>query len=122
MDNDGTKDWLQWVWNNRFGALHAKRSMLVWEMFREHVTDDVKASAKSLKMDLAVIPGGLMSVLQTLDVCINKPFKDRLRSIWSDWMASGAAKLTKGGNFQKPDIIIILQIYIAHTVKFLAYI
>ena len=107
MDNDGTKDWLHRVWNTHPGAIHAKRSMLVWDMFRAHVTDDVKASAKSLKTDLAVIPGGLTSVLQPLDVCINKPCKDRLRSIWSDRMASGAAKLTKGGNFQKPDIMLV---------------
>ena len=66
MDNDGTKDWLRRMWNTRPGVMHAKRSMLVWDMFRAHVTDDVKASAKSLKKDLAVIPGGLTSVLQDL--------------------------------------------------------
>ena len=80
MDNDRTKDWLRRVWNTRPGGMHAKRSMLVWDMIHTHVTDDVKALAKSLKTDLAVIPGGLTSVLQPLDVCINKPFKDRLRS------------------------------------------
>ena len=61
MDNDGTKYWPCRVWTTRPGALHAKRSMLVWDKFRAHVTDDVKASTKSLKSDLAVISGGLRS-------------------------------------------------------------
>ena len=84
MNNNRTKDWLLWVWNTRPGAMRAKRSMLVWHMLHAHVRDDVKASANSLKTDLAVIPGSLTSVLQHLDVCINKLLKDRLRSIWSD--------------------------------------
>ena len=34
--------------------------------------------------DIAVIPGGLTSIVQPLDVCLNKPFKDHLRSKWSE--------------------------------------
>ena len=55
---------------------------------------------------MAVIPGGLTSVLQPLDVCLNKPFKDRLCKMWVEWMISGLATLTKGGNLQKPDITV----------------
>ena len=44
-----------------------------------HKTDQVKRSFKSKNTDLAVIPEGLTSVLQPLDVCLNKPFKDRVR-------------------------------------------
>ena len=54
--------------------------MLVWDIFRAHKTEDVKKAAKKLKT-LAVIPGGLTSVLQPLDVCLNKPFKDRLHDV-----------------------------------------
>jgi len=48
----------------------------VWDMFRAHITDEVKAEVAKKKTDMCVIPGGLTSVLQPLDVCINKPFKD----------------------------------------------
>lgn len=107
MDEKGTMDWLADVWNKRPGALLGQRSMLVWDMFRAHITDSVKEKAKNLKTDLCVIPGGLTSMLQPLDVCLNKPFKDRLRHIWTAWMMSGAAKTTKGGNLQKPDITLV---------------
>ena len=40
---------------------------------------------------MAVIPGGLTSVLQPLDVCLNKPFKDHQRKMWVEWMTSGSA-------------------------------
>ncbi|KAJ1202141.1 hypothetical protein NDU88_005942 [Pleurodeles waltl] len=108
MDEDGTKKWLEEVWNGRPGAaLKKKTSLLVWDMFRAHTSDDIKILAKSSQVTLAVIPGGLTSVLQPLDVCLNKPFKDRVRKMWCEWMSSGQARLTKGGNMMKPDIELI---------------
>lgn len=78
-------------------------------MFRAHKTDEVKNVAKNMKTTLAVIPGGLTSTLQSLDVCLNKPFKDRLRKMWSEWMCSGMAKLTKVGHLTKPKINLVAQ-------------
>ncbi|CAM5082762.1 unnamed protein product [Eretmochelys imbricata] len=83
--------------------------MLVFDMFRAHKTDEVKNVAKNMKTALAVIPGGLTSVLQLLDVCLNKPFKDRLCKMWSEWMCSSMAKLTKGRNLMKPEINLVAQ-------------
>uniref|UniRef100_A0A674I2H4 DDE-1 domain-containing protein n=1 Tax=Terrapene triunguis TaxID=2587831 RepID=A0A674I2H4_9SAUR len=109
MDESETIEWLEKVWNKRPGALFKKPAMLVWDMFRAHKTDEVKNVAKNMKTTLAVIPGGLTSVLQLLDVCLNKPFKDRLRKMWSEWMCSGMAKLTEGRNHMKPEINLVAQ-------------
>ena len=38
-----------------------------------------------------------MSVLQPLDVSLNKPFNDRLHDKWTIWMIKGQ-KYTAGGN------------------------
>ena len=38
-------------------------------------------------------------MLQPLDVCLNKPFKDRVRQ---KWMAEGIHELTAGGRQKKP--------------------
>ena len=95
MDEQGTKSWISNVWNKRPGSMLNKRSLLVWDMFRAHLTDGCKKTAAGLKTDLAVIPGGLTSVLQPLDVCLNKPFKDRLRKKWTEWMSSGSATLQR---------------------------
>ena len=74
--------------------------MLVWDSFRAHITDPVKNVATKMKTD----PGDLTSLMQPLDVSLNKPCKDRMKSQWNDWMLSGKEKLTAGGNLAKPDL------------------
>ncbi|XP_018105792.1 plectin isoform X1 [Xenopus laevis] len=108
MDVHGTKKWLEEIWNGRPGAaLINKPSLLVWDMFRAHTSDDVKQLAINSQVTLAVIPGGLTSVLQPLKVSLNKPFKDSVQKMWHEWMSSGQAKRTKAGNLTKPDIELI---------------
>ena len=86
MDETGVKDWLNVVWNKRQNATLRRRSLLVWDQFRAHLTQQVKQETVKLNTDLAVIPGGLISVLQPLDVCLNKPFKEKMRQKWNEWM------------------------------------
>jgi hypothetical protein len=50
-----------------------------------------------MKTNLAVIPGGLTSVLQPLDVSVNKPFKDNVSKLYMQWMAKGGHELTPTG-------------------------
>jgi len=77
------------------------------DSFEGHKTDSIKNIALSDKTDLAIIPGGLTSIVQPLDVCINKSFKDRLREKWNIWMSSGQFTYTKGGNLRKPEYNVI---------------
>ena len=107
MDEDGVMFWLENVWNRRPGALLRKRSLLVWDMFSAHLKETVKSAFQKERTDMAVIPGGLTSQLQPLDVCLNKPFKDRIRQMWSDWICSDAVTKTKSGLPQKPDITLV---------------
>jgi len=60
--------WLEKVWFNRPGGLLNKPSLLVWDMFRAHLTTGVKQRLESRKVRQAVIPGGCTSLLQPLDV------------------------------------------------------
>jgi hypothetical protein len=78
MDEDGVDCWLKNVWNRHPGALLCNKSMLVWDKFSSHLKDNVKKMAVGMRTDLSIIPGGLTCQLQPLDVCLNKPFKDRL--------------------------------------------
>ena len=105
LDEVGTLEWLNKVWNRRPGALLKKPLLLVWDMFRAHHTEPVRKRAEELKTMLTVIPGGLKSVLQPLDVCLNKLLKDRVRKMWSEWKCD--VKLMKGGNVMKPDMDLL---------------
>ena len=74
--------------------------MLILDAFRCLKSDRTKATLRRENIDVAMIPGGMMSLLQPLDVSINKPFKDRLRQRWADWMMQGEKSYTKTGKMQ----------------------
>jgi hypothetical protein len=109
MTADLMNDWLKNVWNKRPGAAQQMCAMLVLDSFRGHITNEVKRKIKSLKSDLVIIPGGLTSILQVMDVVINKPFKDSLRKLYEDWLINGNDTLTKGGNLRKPTVTNLCQ-------------
>ena len=54
-------------------------TMLVYDSFRGHLEESIKKKFYDSNIDLAVIPDGLTSICQPLDVAINKLFKDNLR-------------------------------------------
>ena len=90
--------------NSRCAILRARFHAvmrLVYDAFEAHVTDRVKALLNWEKTDLAVIPGGLTSILQPLDVSLNKPFKDGVRRRWMQWMAEGIHEFTATGRQKK---------------------
>uniref|UniRef100_A0A6G5A925 Putative pogo transposable element n=1 Tax=Rhipicephalus microplus TaxID=6941 RepID=A0A6G5A925_RHIMP len=87
MDEALMREWIRTVWNRRPGALLQRRNMLVLDAFRGHLTASVKESLRDGRTDLVVIPGGMTSTLQPLDVVLNKPFKDRVRALYTEWMA-----------------------------------
>ena len=94
------------IWGRRpNGGLRNERSLLVWDMFKAHLVDRLKQRVtRGFKIDLAVIPGDLTSVLQSLDVSLNHPFKCIVRDQWTRWMSSGAAELTAAANFKRPPL------------------
>ena len=75
MDESGVKEW---ICQCLLRACNHEQSLLVWDSFRAHLTDDVKVALRQWKIDVAVIPGGLTSVLQPLDKCLNELFKDSI--------------------------------------------
>ena len=75
MDEAGLKEWIRQCLPQ---TPRNEQLLLVWDSFRAHLTGEVKADLKRRKIDVAVIPGGLTPVLQPLDKCLNKPFKDNV--------------------------------------------
>jgi len=108
MDDNLTMDWIKNVWDKRPGAL-VNRGMLVLDSFRCHKNDEVKEHFKNTKTDLVIIPGGMTSILQPLDVSLNKPMKDALRKKWTHWMMDGAHTFTATGRQRKVEMPTICE-------------
>ena len=56
------------------------------DQFKTHVTESTNRLATKLKTHLTVIPGGLTSQLQPLDVSVNKQFKGFMHEEWAKWI------------------------------------
>lgn len=81
MSADLMADRVCTVWGRRPGALILP-SLLVLDSFRGHLGENVRWELEELRIEIAIIPGGLPSVLQPLDVCVSKPFKDSVRHLY----------------------------------------
>ena len=61
---------------------------------------------------LQIIPGGTTSILQPLDIVVNKPLKDHLRNSYIPWMIGQTKKelqsTTKKGYVKPPSTDLIL--------------
>lgn len=79
------------VWNTRPGVLHRDKSILVWAQFILHLICEMNLHEFGTVM--AVILGGLASVLQFLDFRISNPFMESVRA---EWMVKGDKTFQKG--------------------------
>jgi hypothetical protein len=95
------KDYVDYIDESRTNSETKIPAMMVYDSFRGHLEESVKQKFHENGFDLAVIPGGLTSICQPLDVAINKPFKDNLRKEWHIWMANGGAGETAAGNLRR---------------------
>ena len=110
MDEEMMCDWLREVYVKRpDGFFHKSPSPLIYDSMRAHLTDAVKAKVKKTNSDLAVIPGGLIKELQSLDIGINRPFKAKLRVAWEHWMTDGKHTFTKTGRQRRASYATICQ-------------
>ena len=106
MDEARVKEWILQCLPR---APRNEQSLLVWDSFRAHLTDEVKADLNRRKIDVAVIPGGLTPVLQPLDRCLNKPFKDNVRRKYLAWMISSPFDYTPAGKKKAPSRNLVLR-------------
>lgn len=98
------EEWIRLVWQRRPGALLCRDSLLVLDSYSGHLTDGVKAALSRGGTDLAIIPGGMTSQLQPLDVAINKPFKSRVRKYYTDWLTEQDHELTPAGRIKRASL------------------
>lgn len=56
--------------------------MLALDFFQGYCTDTVKAGFVTVAGPVIIL-GGMTSMLQTLDVCLNKPFKAHVKQLYA---------------------------------------
>lgn len=94
MTSAMVEEWLRLIWECHACALLFKDSLLIFHSYRGHLTDAVKTALSKGRMDLGIIPGGMSSQLQLLDVAIKKPFKEGHRKFCTDWLTKRDHQLT----------------------------
>ena len=99
--NDTTlaKIWLQKILPRHTKKRHA---LLVWDAFKDHLTDEVESVLQKSNITTAIIPGGCTSKVQPLDVYINKPFKGHFHAAWTSYMQDGVSCLQNGERLKSP--------------------
>jgi hypothetical protein len=60
--------------------------VLFLDMHQCHMMALVVQMIQELGLEVQHIPGGCTSICQPVDVGFNKPFKDRMRQQWLNWM------------------------------------
>jgi hypothetical protein len=82
-------EYLPKVWNLRPGGIvgHRPRGFLLMDHHASHTGDDVKKDLAVLHdTDVLLIPAGLTSLLQPLDVSVNKAFIAAMRKNGRTWI------------------------------------
>jgi transposase-like protein len=99
--------WIENIWTKRSQRGSNPKSLLILDSFTGHKTDTVKKRFREKKTDLAVIPGGLTSKLQPLDVSLNKPFKAKVRNLYNHWMSEAIKEYTPSGKIKRPSYSLV---------------
>ena len=63
-------------------------ALLVFDTFKGHLKDKVLAKLTENNISYVIIPCGCTSKIQTLDVCLNNPFKTYLCGTWEKYMVT----------------------------------
>jgi hypothetical protein len=83
--------------------------MLVLDAFKSHLTPEVKSAIHAMNTDPVIIPGRMTYQLQVSDVVLNKPFKDHLKQLHSEWFLARDHILTPTGKIKKPSVALLCQ-------------
>ena len=86
-DEEIMKEWISTEWANPFKnpiGQNSDQKILIADVHRAQQTNSVKELLKKHKTSLVNAPPGCTSRVQFVDVLINKPFKDEVRSLSED--------------------------------------
>ena len=77
-------NWINKIYVEKFKKVNLQNTLLILDSSTMHFSLDVIRYLVSLKINYVFIPKGLTSILQPLDVSVNRPFKDALRHCYEN--------------------------------------
>jgi hypothetical protein len=87
QDKENMNDWVDGVLVPHLQQKAAGTPVFLFlDQFSAHDSAPFRARMEAIGVQLRLIPGGCTWLCQPIDVGIGKPFKDRLRENWWDWM------------------------------------
>ena len=85
MDDMLMSRYIDEIWMPYVKNTGCSESILCLDTFKAHISASSESKLRTSKVHASVIPGGCTSVLQPLDVSLNKPFKSLLRHSWQHY-------------------------------------
>ena len=67
-------------------------ALVIFDVFKGHMCDSVQSLLESYKILQVHVPNNCTDLLQSMDLSVNKPFKDKLRSEFSKWFVQEVSK------------------------------
>lgn len=96
---------LSQMFRRRRGGLFNQKSLLVPGFMLTHLVHSVRKCAGSLRSALVVIPGGLMKLVKSLDIGVNRSSKCHVREKWENWMTDSEHECTEGGQWRRASYV-----------------
>lgn len=103
MTTDLMIKWIKNCFKAQCDIFRRKSSLLIMDSYGCHLKEEVVGNLKKYcSAEIIIIPPKTTSFLQPLDVSINYPFKNALRSEWNKWLSEGPEEFTNKGYRRKP--------------------
>jgi hypothetical protein len=83
--------------------------MLAMNVFRGHLSDRIINRLRNKNTDLVIIPDGMTSQLQPLNVTINKPFKHLVHKHCDPWLNKGNHILTLSEKIERSSASVMVE-------------
>jgi len=95
------RSWIEWVLPPVIRG--GSRGLLVWDSASTHRARSMSDYLSTSNVDQVMIPSGTTPYLQSLDIAVNKPFKDYVREELNAYFEQQRER-TSRGNYVKPSI------------------
>ena len=63
--------------------------------------ENIQTAKDRCNADVVIFPGGCTSIIQPMDKCINKPFKQSVQASWQAWMSEDRRQETSNNHRDK---------------------